>query len=231
MAIVYRHRRLDTNEIFYIGIGKNKGRAFEKRNRNQYWVNIINKTNYSVEIIQKVDNWEDACELEMFLISEYGRKDLGLGPLVNMTDGGEGSLGFKHSEETKKKQSKFMKGKYIGDKNPNYGGGNWSDEMKLKHSNDKKLKYLGNNNPFFNKTHSIETKEKISKVHKGKTITNENKLKLINANKNKIHTILLDLETGIYYDSIMKASIALGLVYRTLKSQLNRGINKRFLKI
>jgi uncharacterized protein involved in tellurium resistance len=32
--------------------------------------------------------WEEACKKETFFISYYGRKDLGLGSLVNMTDGG-----------------------------------------------------------------------------------------------------------------------------------------------
>ena len=30
MAIVYRHIRLDKNEVFYIGIGKTEKRAYEK---------------------------------------------------------------------------------------------------------------------------------------------------------------------------------------------------------
>lgn len=37
------------------------------------------------------------CEMEA--ISKYGRKDLGLGPLLNLTDGGEGVSGVKHSRE------------------------------------------------------------------------------------------------------------------------------------
>ena len=31
--IVYRHIRLDKNEVFYIGIGKNLSRAFAKRTK------------------------------------------------------------------------------------------------------------------------------------------------------------------------------------------------------
>jgi hypothetical protein len=87
MAIVYRHRRLDTNEIFYVGIGKKESRAYQKRSRNQFWKNIIDKTNYEVEIIARDLSYNDACELEILLIREYGRRDLGLGNLVNLTDG------------------------------------------------------------------------------------------------------------------------------------------------
>ena len=62
MAIVYRHRRLDTNEIFYVGIGKAETRAHNKsNNRSLFWKNIVNKTNYSVEIIARDISWEEAC--------------------------------------------------------------------------------------------------------------------------------------------------------------------------
>lgn len=30
MILVYRHRRLDTNEIFYVGIGSRKERPYKK---------------------------------------------------------------------------------------------------------------------------------------------------------------------------------------------------------
>lgn len=102
---VYCHRRLDNNKIFYIGIGY-KHRSEDKNNRNKYWNNIVNKSEYSVEILRENLSWEEACELEIFLISLYGRKDLNTGCLCNLTDGGEGSYGRKISEETRKKLGK-----------------------------------------------------------------------------------------------------------------------------
>lgn len=112
MAIVYQHIRLDTNEIFYIGIGKSQKRAFSINNRNKHWHNIVNKTNYKIEILHNnISCWKLACNIEIHLIQIYGRKDLELGTLVNMTDGGDGilnskhNLGKKHSEETKLKMS------------------------------------------------------------------------------------------------------------------------------
>lgn len=49
--LVYRHRRLDTNEIFYIGISNNNKRPFNTKTRNNIWKKIVNKTDYIVEII------------------------------------------------------------------------------------------------------------------------------------------------------------------------------------
>jgi hypothetical protein len=53
---------------------------------------------------------EDAVSHEIRLISEIGRKDLGLGPLLNLTDGGEGNVGAKCSEEHRRKVSEAHKG-------------------------------------------------------------------------------------------------------------------------
>lgn len=99
---VYRHRRLDNNKIFYIGIGSIKRSKDKGKRRNAHWNNIVNKTDYEIEIVSKNLNWETACELEMFLIAEYG-----LDNLSNFTLGGEGCLGYSHTEEFKTKVSKL----------------------------------------------------------------------------------------------------------------------------
>lgn len=142
MMTVYRHRRNDNYEIFYVGIGKTEKRAFSKRSRNPHWYNIVNKAGYSVEIIAKVDTWEEACELECLLIQEYGRKDLGLGNLVNMTDGGEGLIN--PSEEMRGKLSLAQTGKKL------------SEEHKVKISKA----HTG-------KKHTEETLKKMSLAQKG----------------------------------------------------------------
>lgn len=108
--VVYKHIRLDTNEVFYIGIG-DKYRPYIKHNRNKWWKNITNKTDYKVEIISKNLTIQESCEIETYLIHYYGRSDLKLGNLVNLTFGGEGVLGFKHSEESKLKMKITNKGK------------------------------------------------------------------------------------------------------------------------
>lgn len=114
MAIVYEHLRNDTNEVFYVGMSVGKKRAYKKSGRNPHWYNIVKKAGYTVNIVYKDIEWDEAKKIEILLIEKYGRKDLGTGILVNMTDGGEGALGVIISEENKKKMSKSMKGNIIG---------------------------------------------------------------------------------------------------------------------
>ena len=99
MAIVYQHRRKDNNSIFYIGIGKDKNRAYSNKNRTKHWINIVSKYDYGVDILIDGLNYENAREVEIGMIKSYGRKDWGLGELVNLTDGGQGSNGYKHPKE------------------------------------------------------------------------------------------------------------------------------------
>lgn len=127
MAIVYQHRRKDDNTIFYIGIGISINRAYSCRNRNKHWLNIVSKYGYDVDILFNGIPYKDACNIEFGLINSYGRIDLGTGKLVNLTDGGKGSINFKHNEETIIKISGSNSHKYgkghlqVGDKNPMFG--------------------------------------------------------------------------------------------------------------
>lgn len=97
---VYRHWRRDTNEVFYVGIGKLRNdriattfkmkhyRAYSKYKRNPIWKNIVNKTEYEVEIFKDNITKEEAISLEIELISIYKRYKDG-GKLSNITSGGE----------------------------------------------------------------------------------------------------------------------------------------------
>jgi hypothetical protein len=113
MAYVYRHIRLDTNLPFYIGIGSDKKykRANEKSRRNKHWNNIVNKTNYEIEILFDNLTWREACNKEIEFIQLYGREDINTGTLVNLTGGGEGAYKTKPSLETRIKLSQKAKGK------------------------------------------------------------------------------------------------------------------------
>ena len=113
MAVVYQHRRLDTNEVFYIGIGKERQRAYIKANRSVRWKNIVNKVNYEVDVLVDGCSWEDACNIEIGMIESYGRLDLGTGFLINLTSGGDGNSGRVLTEEQRREISLRQKGKKL----------------------------------------------------------------------------------------------------------------------
>jgi hypothetical protein len=111
MAYLYRHIRLDKNKPFYIGIGSdtNYKRAYSKNPRTLHWKNIVNKTEYKVQILLDDLSWEEACEKEKEFIELYKRNCDG-GILCNITLGGEGTYGRVLSKETKEKISKSISG-------------------------------------------------------------------------------------------------------------------------
>jgi len=108
---VYLHRRLDNNQVFYVGIGS-KYRAYNSKQRTLFWKRIVNKYGYKVELLYDKLNFKDAIKIEIELIAKYGRRDLGTGYLCNMTDGGEGTLGRIISENHRK----ILKNSNIGKK-------------------------------------------------------------------------------------------------------------------
>lgn len=105
---IYRHLREDSGIPFYIGRGKAKfestsvkkiySRAFDKCKRSTIWKRIASKHGYIVEIMMDNLTFEEVNVKEIEFIKMYGRHKKGL--LCNLTDGGEGSVNFKHSEKT-----------------------------------------------------------------------------------------------------------------------------------
>lgn len=154
MAVVYQHIRKDTNQIFYIGIGKTIARSKSKKSRNRYWHHIVDKVGYNVEILHNNIDWDNACELEMDYIKKYGRQDLGTGILVNMTDGGDGSVNVIVTEESRMKLSKAHKGKSLSNEHrEKIGKSNIGKNVGKKRTEEHKKRMLrsGENHPNFGK--------------------------------------------------------------------------------
>lgn len=98
---VYQHVRLDTNTIFYIGIGKKHpprtrghrtefSRAYERAKRSDFWKNVASKTKIRVDILFQSDDLDFIKQKEIALIKLYGRKCCDEnGILVNFQEGGE----------------------------------------------------------------------------------------------------------------------------------------------
>jgi hypothetical protein len=217
MAYVYRHIRLDKNEPFYIGIGSDSDykRANYKYRKNPIWNRIISKTEYRIEILLDDLTWEEACEKEKEFISLYGRIDNKTGILSNLTDGGEGvkglkfrlesriklsksKLGYKHTEDWKRKMSEMRKGK------PIYAS-------------------RGSNHFMYGKKHSEETIKRMIAKKTGKKASIEARMNMSKSHsgENCPHSkLIVNTETGIFYFSCSEAARSAGVNKNTLHSYL-----------
>lgn len=102
------------NEPIYVGKGKGdrawshlKSKSKKKHPFIQRLGSMKKSGIFSIIGIYAVDDEELALLVEKELISKIGRKDMGRGPLLNLTDGGEGVSGriSPHTPETKAKMS------------------------------------------------------------------------------------------------------------------------------
>lgn len=185
---IYEHVRVDTNEVFYIGKGtvnKNNpyGRSREKSRRSDLWKKIINKTDYKVNIVFEHESEIVVFDKERELIKKYGRKDLGLGPLVNFTDGGDGTSGAIRSDEFKQKVSEYHTNKQVSEETKQLlrkkrAEQVITEEHRKNISNGLMGKTKGKPSPLKGIKKPKEVGEKISKSKTGHEVTKETRLKL-----------------------------------------------------
>jgi len=101
---VYLHIKLTNGEPFYVGKGNNK-RCDSKKGRSNWWLKTVNKYGYDVILLEENLTEEEAFKEEIYWIYRIGRRDKGLGPLVNLTDGGDGCVN--PTESTSEKLRNF----------------------------------------------------------------------------------------------------------------------------
>ena len=152
---------------YYIGKG-----IRDRINSNQHSVNLPPPER---RIYLKQNLTEDeAFRHEMYMISVLGRKDNGTGILRNLTRGGEGGAG----QVCGAHQKEIMSQKHSGANNPMYGltgeknpfyGKTHSEETKRKISEAKKKQYREKDHPWIGRKHSEETKRKISETKRRAT--------------------------------------------------------------
>jgi hypothetical protein len=97
-------------------VGKGRGKRSEhhaKFSHNRHLKNIYAQAGGKLPLVKIRDNLTDAeaCTLEVAFIAAIGREDLGLGPLVNFCDGGEGVSGLIQTEQKSRRISEKLKGR------------------------------------------------------------------------------------------------------------------------
>lgn len=153
---VYKHTNLVNNKVY---IGKtcrkpeyrwNEGKGY--RYQSHFWHSIqkYGWHNFLHEIIQANLTSDEASDLEKTLIKHYNSIDPNHG--YNQTAGGEGMLGWHHTEESLEKIRKSNSTRGV------------SEKTRQKMRAIMKEKYKDGNTPFRGKKHKQSTKAEISRL-------------------------------------------------------------------
>lgn len=106
---VYTYFDEDRDEPIYVGrgVGGRYARHLIRKDKHpltQRLASMAKRGQEPLIKIEQIDTPEEADMLEMFLIAAYGRKDLGFGSLLNLSDGGEGNSGYRFTDAQKEIQ-------------------------------------------------------------------------------------------------------------------------------
>jgi group I intron endonuclease len=169
---IYQYTDLKTGDVVYVGkdsyIHKNQ-RHSEHLRPSFYDRQVFNRVlqnnpdRYEYEVVCEADHYSDVylnC-LEKGLIKV-------LNPKFNYTKGGDGSVGYKHSLESRKKMSEARK----GEKNHFYGR-HHTEESKQKIRD----KVSGEKNCWYGKSRSLNNKINVSKASSSTGIFRVTKIK------------------------------------------------------
>jgi group I intron endonuclease len=217
-------------EPFYVGKGKDSritSHLHEYRLRKKtHMSNKLNKIinqGMSPIIIKLYDNLseEESLNKEIEIIYKLGIKNEKKGPLVNVTYGGQGVSGLKHTEESRKKMS------LKGEDHPNWG-------KHLKESTRKKIsEKLKKNNGMKNP----EVVEKVRQKNLGKPAWNkglktpEEICKKLSEKKIKYRDIeIVDKNTGekLVFPTTKELMDFLGKCHRSVLNYLVKGESKDY---
>lgn len=85
-------------------------KGYEGQGYRQNWIRSLDADGitYRIEVIQQFSESDILYDAERFWILYFRRMGC---PLTNLTDGGEGTAGYRHTDEHKRKMSELYKGK------------------------------------------------------------------------------------------------------------------------
>ena len=207
----YTYVHCDQNgKPFYVGKGKGM-RAWSHRGRNRWWKSIVEKRGLHVGFLAKDIDEELAFLCEQEAISAFKmRGEI----LCNMTDGGEGSSGFVQTEQAKEKLRMERSGK----KRPEISGVN---HYYVRHPQKKIMlseQLSKRNSEMVGEKHPMYGKKRPDfsfALSGGK-----------NVNARRVYVPELDKK----FDTIVEASIALGISYSGMKYRLRSNPKKYEVK-
>lgn len=178
IEITSMSKNIPQGEYFYIGKGKDRRKydhlseKFEKVS-NHLKHSVIQKIYEkneipTIEILEESEDEDYILNREIYYIKHYGKLIDNLGFLTNLTDGGQGISGHKHTDELKKHWSSIRKGRTPankGLKRPGIGGRPkgipWSSETR------EKIKKVRAVEGYYDFCRSEERRRKISESKKG----------------------------------------------------------------
>lgn len=170
----YVYMYSDTGDTsFYIGKGCGQRykvlKHLHRNTTNKFLKKKILKIgidNVQIKFLHKDLTEDVAIQFEIFYIGLYGRRDLGLGTLCNLSDGGEGSSGYIFSEESKRKMSLAKVGKVLSAEAKHNMSKAHTGHIGVIHTEDTKRKIsiakLGHKQP-------EDAVRKVAEINKGNT--------------------------------------------------------------
>lgn len=172
--------------------------------RNKYFYRAIEKygwNSFEHNVICKCNSLDEANNIEAKLIARYKTNDPAYG--YNISGGNDGSE--RVSERTRKLMSEIRKGKFAGQKNPNFGRKHTQAERELMSRNLKEY-FSTHQNPRrgVKATQATRLKQSISRKNSVKA---QEAIKRLNNSKAKK---VLCVETGIVYCSTHAVERATG---------------------
>lgn len=203
---IYALKEKNNNEIKYVGLTTRKlTTRFKRHLRDKHisyktnWINKIGRDNIEIILLEDdITDFNILCEKEIYYIAKY--KKLGH-KLTNMTEGGDGALGLKFTDEQRMKIS-------------------------LNHADVK-----GNKNPMYGKTHTDEVKKILKDFHTGSKASDKTKKKMsdkkIGENNNKAKLKINDvLNIRKLYDSKEYKVSELALMYNVQMAAIGKIIKR-----